>query len=1135
MLEIRKASAGSGKTFQLARKYVLNVLSTTDKSGNLTLNPDPTEAHRRILAITFTNKATAEMKARIISEIARLAYVNDGSFVKSDHRDYLCKTLKCNETDLQQAASKALSSILFSYHYFNVSTIDSFFQLVLRNFAREVDLNGDYNVEVDDDQAINIAVQLMLDKAKRAQFKLDQSNPNNLEDNEKSLLRLIENFMKNRYDEGKKFNIFNRNSNDVAAIVKSVKKLLNEDFKLNKDLQEYLKDEGKEVEINKETVTETKLSRFSDIIKETYKVHVYNNKHIATDAAKDILEECKDYEDKVNENKKRTIESISNGKFDSICGSYIRGIALDGASLFTNKFCPDQEVIDKIQDAANIILEYGEELFRISALYNNLADLEFLKEVLSFIEQYRNDNNLILISDTNDILSRIIGNSDSPFIYERIGTEIRNYLLDEFQDTSRMQWKNLKPLVSNADSEGGQNLIIGDEKQSIYRFRNADYSLLYRGISKDIPTAVVIDGSNPADNTNWRSARDIVAFNNEFFKTYSSGDALTADIYKFVEQSIAKKDVRGLVKLNRVSENDKHKFKELALKVLISDIKDALNDGFEWGDIAILVNKKKEGQEIIDYLLKYKHDNPTDKDFDNFKVVSEESLLISRADSVRFIVSALRLLDPTAIENAKIQDEFSTAELASRYYYAIMQGREQNIVDMSDILAKTLDENTNSSFSTANFIGDIEINNCTSLVTIVEQIIRKYVPEALLKEENIYLQAFSDVVVEMSARGMTSVHTFLTWWDDKGIDRGIELPSGLGMMQVMTIHKSKGLEFPCVIIPFADWGLKKNDGVTWFNLDAVHYYLTETLHIAKEDIPPALPIKNTGDLEKTPFKEQYVANNEAARLDSMNKAYVAFTRAISRLIVTYLKDSRKESEKKKGQSNFSQLLDALLPKIGEIKQEISLDNRELYFYGDKDSKKVEKPNDDDHFGIYSIPEDEMSKYVVDAYSVSPLNEEFKMLSSDEGLPYNSLEIQEGTILHDVMRSIRHKDANVETLVRRKTSRLGLSSEVVNSYVEKIKKALANLDAARWFEGYTRLINERPIAIEPDKKGNTTLRADRVVEYPDGHIEIIDYKFGKAYDKYKAKMKEYVELYRQLGYDKVKGYIWYVADGKIEKV
>ncbi|MBR5745034.1 MAG: PD-(D/E)XK nuclease family protein, partial [Muribaculaceae bacterium] len=212
-----------------------------------------------------------------------------------------------------------------------------------------------------------------------------------------------------------------------------------------------------------------------------------------------------------------------------------------------------------------------------------------------------------------------------------------------------------------------------------------------------------------------------------------------------------------------------------------------------------------------------------------------------------------------------------------------------------------------------------------------------------------------------------------------------------------------------------------------------------------------------------------------------------------------------------------------------------LEGASVCFYGDKDSKKVEKPNDDDHFGIHSILKDEMSKYVVDAYSVSPLNEEFKMLSSDEGLPYNSLEIQEGTILHDVMRSIRHKEANVETLVRRKTMRLGLSSEVVNSYVEKIKKALANLDAARWFEGYTRLINERPIAIEPDKKGNTTLRADRVVEYPDGHIEIIDYKFGKAYDKYKAKMKEYVELYQQLGYDKVEGYIWYVADGKIEKV
>ncbi|MBR4723027.1 MAG: PD-(D/E)XK nuclease family protein, partial [Muribaculaceae bacterium] len=180
-------------------------------------------------------------------------------------------------------------------------------------------------------------------------------------------------------------------------------------------------------------------------------------------------------------------------------------------------------------------------------------------------------------------------------------------------------------------------------------------------------------------------------------------------------------------------------------------------------------------------------------------------------------------------------------------------------------------------------------------------------------------------------------------------------------------------------------------------------------------------------------------------------------------------------------------------------------------------------------------ENEIDSYVVDTYTSSPLNKEFEILSSDDDLPNITWERREGTILHDVMRSIRHKDADVETLVRRKTSRFGLSEEVVKDYVAKIKKALANHDAAQWFEGYTRLINERPIAIDSDEKGDTTLRADRVVESPDGHIEIIDYKFGKAYEKYKAKMKEYVELYKQLGYDNVEGYIWYVADGKIEKV
>ncbi|MBR5435504.1 MAG: UvrD-helicase domain-containing protein [Muribaculaceae bacterium] len=1105
MLEIRKASAGSGKTFQLARKYVLNVLSTTDKSGNLTLNPDPTEAHRRILAITFTNKATAEMKARIISEIARLAYVNDGSFVKSDHRNYLCNELNCSPAELQQAASKALSSILFSYHYFNVSTIDSFFQLVLRNFAREVDLNGDYNVEVGDDQAINIAVQLMLDQAKR----------DSIENRQSTLLRLINSFMANRFAEGKKFNIFNRNSSDVSEIVSSVKKLLNEDFKLNTDLQEYLKDDKK-------------LPEFAEKIRKEYKKPLDD---IAKEAQY-VINKYPFVQGVVNKNAFNAFQKLANKDLGPFSNATFPKIAKGEANYYNNKINIDDKTKEDIKSKALEIRQSYNDYCTLDAICGNLADLEFLKEVLSFIKQYREDNNLILISDTNDILSRIIGNSDAPFIYERIGTEISNYLLDEFQDTSRMQWNNLKPLVDNADSEGGHNLIIGDEKQSIYRFRNADYSLLYEGVKNEIPSATVIDGSNPDDNTNWRSARDVVEFNNKFFEQYAKRESLQPNIYEYVRQGIAPKnnDLRGLVLFNNLPQKN---FKKAALDVLVSDIKKALHNGFGWGDITVLVNANKEGQEIIDYLLKYKNDNPQDKDFDNFKVVSEESLLISRADSVRFIVSALRLLDPTAIENAKGKDKFSTAELACRYYYAVMKERSLDALDMSRILAETLDKNSDYSLQTEEFVGVFEKDNSTSLVTIVEQIIRQYVPEALLKEENIYLQAFSDVVVEMSARGINSVHTFLAWWDDKGIEKGIELPSGSGMMQVMTIHKSKGLEFPCVIIPFADWELEKNKGVSWFKKEPIEDYLVNDLSISKDIIPPMLPIENKSALTNTGFKAQYEKNGVAARLDSMNKAYVAFTRAISRLIVTF-----KESNKRFFGITINDIISSPEVQMETISSEDNpelLEGASVCFYGDKDSKKVEKPNDDDHFGIHSILKDEMSKYVVDAYSVSPLNEEFKMLSSDEGLPYNSLEIQEGTILHDVMRSIRHKEANVETLVRRKTMRLGLSSEVVNSYVEKIKKALANPDAARWFEGYTRLINERPIAIEPDKKGNTTLRADRVVEYPDGHIEIIDYKFGKAYDKYKAKMKEYVELYRQLGYDKVEGYIWYVADGKIEKV
>ena len=1138
-IQIRKASAGSGKTFQLARQYIINLLSKRDDTGKLVLNDDPREAHSRILAITFTNKATNEMKERIIKELARLAYVDaKGQYAKSDHRDAIRKELNCTEAELQKAAAIALRSLLFSYHNFNVSTIDSFFQLVLRTFAREVDRPGDYRVEIDDKEAINAAVQLMLDRAKRA---LDDSNPNKKED--KALVGLITRFMESNVEKGNKFNIFNRNSSDLSKIIAAISKLLNEDFKRSKDIQNYLKNPEK-------------LPKFADIVRKKVKPVEQN----IVSLAKELRQKIQVYDENGSStNPRNAIINLASGIFEPLENRTLPKVKGDGKAYFLANFTksnPALDIYSTIQSYCERIYDEYEKIPYplLKVIEHDLVNLEFLQAVLTDIEQYRNDNNLILLSDTTDILRSLIGKDDVPFIYEKLGTKLEDFLLDEFQDTSRLQWENLRPLIGNSVSELGSNLIIGDEKQSIYRFRNADYKLLYKGVQDDFKDATdVIDGSNTDNNTNWRSTCDIIEFNNAFFSAYAnsysnSSAAIISDIYKHVEQKVPDKkeneeEPRGLVVMRNIltdengDELNAEEFRQESLKCLIDDLRKCRKDEYNWGDIAILTSAGWEGDMVIEYLMKYRQDHPEEKLLDDLTVVSEESLLISRADSVRFAVSVLRMLDPTSIENEKSTKEFSSAEIASRYEYMLLQARAEGGKDYDKILSDCLNDNNNdwSATMARNAYGN---GQCTSLVTTVEQIISDNVPETIREAEYVYIQAFIDAVIDLSARGITSIHSFLSWWDERGKDTGIELPSGNGInaLTVMTIHKSKGLEFPCVIIPFATWEMKKNSDISWFDSKDANSALTAA-GLDADIIPPMLPLKNGSGLSNTCFATQFNENEAAAQLDTINKAYVAFTRAKSRLIVTY-------GSFGKG-NNFQQVIGGFLEQVGDPAEKFE-DNdghEHIDYYGDINSKHVKEEMESDQFDkvfdMKPLSDEDVEACCIDKYEAIKVDSTWQLLSSDDDLPNPETAKDKGRILHAVMKAIRTKADldRLETIIRRRTFRQCLTDEEIKDHADQLRNAISQQEVVRWFEGYSRLISERAIALFETKTrrdGTTytvlTRRPDRVVVLPDGTVEIIDYKFGERNDEhYSKQVQGYMDYFRKMGYEIVKGYVWYVLD------
>ena len=1122
MLTIYKASAGSGKTFTLAYEYIKTLLGVKVENGDYRLNSDKyapgghrrPRRHRAILALTFTNAATDEMKRRIVKQINSLT--EDDAVAKSDYAARLIKEYGCTAAELQQAATTALSELLYDYTNFNVSTIDSFFQSVLRTFSREVDQQGDYGLAIDASDAITQSISLMLDE-------INYDAPKNAD----RLIEWISNYTLERVRSGKSFNFFQRDGSLIRNLAKDMHKSMDETFgKYSKALREYLENPSrinafdKELRNAAQNVYERSAALATEIVNllSTAGItdKVFGSLHDRFNTVINCSAEIgsKDF----------NIKALTPGRADSeIFG---RGMEKKYGSApgMPRILALAQEFCDELPRAYKLKKIYDK-------LRSSLGTLEFIGMAMKTLEKYLRDSNTVLLSDTGELLKRIISDAEMPFIYERLGMKLETLLIDEFQDTSRVQWHNLKPLVGNSLSQSFDNLIIGDEKQSIYRFRNSDSELLGHQVqTDDFPAESVIRGSKPEENTNWRSSGDIVRFNNTVFDCLRN--VFNAKYYANVKQTPSKKYAgqQGYVRIHFHTDPDTPD-NEYILNKLAEDIIRQHDAGYRWADIMVLCRERTEASEVVKHLT---------SNYPGIQVLSSEALLLSNSAAVRSVMSMLKLI------SRSYQSRWLTRPNDESYYVSradvvLMITRyshyESEGYSPEDALEFALQEGAEAAGALADQIESIRAENPANLVALVEAIIsHKLSPEQRTKEY-AYIAALQDLAIKQAESTEPSLADFIEAYDRNEDKWAIKASSDLDAVEVMTIHKSKGLERACVHIPFGDWELNHSSSTLWIPMEQFTQFPADIkppiLRLSVEAQSPLC------DKSLSPVADIIDQDRQAEIIDNLNATYVAFTRASRELIIhtntknigKYIHDLMSVPgsatdltvDLSRGYDSLTETYtlghptkpeEEKKPKGGQIEAgEYSIiyrsDTRELVSI-------------DDALAMDLDIGDEEDKEIVD--SVKPF----------EGTPEMREAARRGTNMHAILATMRTV-GDLQKSLAWQCAREDVPDGEAAEYHTILSEAIAagGDTVAEWFDPGCKVYAERSIYV-PD--ADESFRPDRVVVRPDGSVVVVDYKFTRGIrESHRVQVSHYVELLHKLGRPSVEGYIWYPALKQIIKV
>ena len=1152
MLQLQRASAGSGKTYTLTKIYIRNFLAKkVNNRYRLRTEPEMRAVHGRILAITFTNKATNEMKQRIVTALANLAGLYSQDDEKIDYLSDFIEEFSATKEQVQQAALLGLNILLHGYSDFQISTIDAFFQSILRTLAVETDRNESYQIELDDKYLSQVGVDMTL------------SEVNDNTDRKKSYAKFwIQSLILDMLRDGEGWNPFKKSKNGLyAELVNFTNLFHSEVFKENveAELMEYLTSDVDYMKVY------SKLKKSHKDCHEEYKEAYSESRTAILEMLKN--EGCdfnslnsKNYGGLWRRQSDSDFSDVPIGKVKFGFGKSIMSLEgvdeEDGVVLLKDY----KEKADALQGLAYMLCEHRDLMLEWeildrfwSATNGKLYYLGLIKSIKENIRQFREENNIIPLSETNRILQGIINEDDAPFIYERVGTYINYYLIDEFQDTSRLQWSNLCPLVSESLSheEDYDNLIIGDVKQSIYRFRNAEPML----IQNDVPERFdcEIRGESVDENTNWRSNREIVKFNNSFFHRIAhtldcergadksdSTRLKISSLYSNAIQKIKNIDKPGYVEVNFMGHNAN------AYDEMGDLVHRLLDKGYAQKDIAFLVSNGDHGVALIDALMAY---NADEKNAGKtpISVISEESLKISSSSAVKLVVAVLQLIvKGNAKKGVKTDDRRNSKvemdEFISSYNYIYCNN--------PDLSATEIIERYFSDESNINVSDLLKEVHTVALPALVENIIIKVVPEKLRQSDVAFLAAFQDEVLEYCQMYPADIASFVRWWNDTGAKKSsISSPEDTDAVQIMTIHKSKGLEFKCVIIPYADWSLDVTKPSTIW----VRPKLPDNVEIS--GMPPYLPIGMNNALKDTLYNDDYEQEFDRIVVDQLNKTYVAFTRAVNELYIYA------QSTKKAESTLIGDYLKRIVPQMYDTKlldpSEIEFtvkendiiidDSGELLTYRmggvtPEDVRKFKDKSDESE----SDDKEKIADYHVNTKTELLVTDSEKDAEDDNEVRSDNASEKEskesrrrGRLLHSIMEQVIVAD-DLPAAIRRMKIAGRLKGNDADEVEAFLKAKMADDKVAKWFDKDLDVITERTILCSDDKNR----RPDRIVVSKEGDLEVIDYKFGEQLnDNYNTQqVRRYIKLLREIKaedgspkYRSVRGYLWYVSLGVIKEI
>ena len=1041
-LTIYKASAGSGKTFTLATEYI----------KLLVRNP---QNYRQILAVTFTNKATEEMKMRILSQLYGIWRGFESSKAYADKvMEGLNDAL--SRSQMQERAGQALHLLLHNYSYFRVETIDSFFQSVMRDLARELNLTANLRLGLNDKQVEEMAVDKLIDSLSSTDM----------------LLQWLMKYIMDTISDDQSWNVIGEIKKYGMTIFQDFYKSHREQLKQlseEKDFFIHYQEQLREIRRQSRERMEAIAASFFDTIEAeglTVNDFAYGKNGVAGFFLK-----------------------LQKGCFDeTVVGSRVTDCIGQPDKWCNKKHKRQTEIIELADSTLCQILRYGVEqqplqwkLYKSAELtIAHLNQLRLLSSIEQKVREINNDQNRFLLSDTQQLLHELIDGSDTPFIFEKIGAQLEHIMIDEFQDTSTVQWKNFKVLLEETMSRSGsENLIVGDVKQSIYRWRSGDWRLL-AGITDEFPHSKEMVHVEPLD-INYRSDRRVVDFNNAFFTEAARQEQITAydDVYQRVP---SKKGQEGYVRVSLLPAAD---YEQQALEALSDQVGELLASGIPPTDIAILVRVNKIIPDIATHLMQR---------LPGLKVVSNEAFRLDASSSVVTIMQGIRYLTHP-------DDVIAHAYLAKAYTGSIDGDLPEEFTPA--LLRLPLYELTERLFA----------------IFHLDQ----------AEQQSAYVCAFFDQVVSFAADNGSDIDAFLREWDESLFKKTIQSPEADGL-RIISIHQSKGLEYPYVLIPHCNWKLE----------------LDEVLWTTPQEKPfsqlPLIPVKfSKTDTAGTIYEEAYQEEHFQNIVDNINLLYVGFTRA-SKCLIVY--------GKRKATALFrSKLIESVLPEVAKQLKGSTLegiDNPEvpiIFEYGSlpvpkgktPSTAKAKEPNP-------FLQESTTVKVHVDIFptqvNFKQSNKSSDFISKDDNEENSQADyIQLGSVLHNVLSTIRSTDDVEEALNRMEQEGVLYNGSLTRQHlVDLLRHRLASPHVAEWFEpGRWTLYNECTILTTDALTGKVTeRRPDRVMT--DGKETIVvDFKFGREREEYHEQVRQYMQLLREMGQPAVKGYLWLVYSNNIIEV